>query len=89
MPRLTVPVLTDPPSTVVDALDVPEPLASRRYGERREEPMSASSSRNVGIASLLLGLFAWLGEKFGLITAKVADVMTAASLVTGAIATFG
>jgi hypothetical protein len=51
--------------------------------------MSASSKKNLSIVSLVLGLVAWLGEKFGLITDKVANVMNFGSFVTGAIATFG
>jgi len=49
--------------------------------------MSASARKNYGIASLALGLIAWLGEKFGLIIKQVADWINAASLVAGAIAT--
>jgi hypothetical protein len=51
--------------------------------------MSASSRKNLSIISLVLGLVAWLGQKLHLITEKVADVMTFASLATGAIAMFG
>jgi hypothetical protein len=51
--------------------------------------VSASSRKNLGIASLVLGLIAWLGEELGLITKKVADVMNFASMVAGAAATFG
>lgn len=50
--------------------------------------MSASARRDFGIASLLLGLIAWLGEKYGMITKQVADCINGASLVAGAIATF-
>jgi len=50
--------------------------------------MSASSKKNLGVVSLVLGLVAWLGEKLGLITSKVADVITVGSLVTGAAAVF-
>jgi hypothetical protein len=49
----------------------------------------SSSKKNLGIISFLLGLAAWLGEKLGLITSKIADAITVGSLVTGAIATFG
>ena len=50
--------------------------------------MSVSARKDFGIASLALGLIAWLGEKFGLITKQVADWINAASLVAGAFATF-
>jgi|HubBroStandDraft_6_1064221.scaffolds.fasta_scaffold4355921_1 hypothetical protein len=61
------------------------------HGKRKGRigPMSASSKKNLSIVSLVLGLVAWLGEKFGLITDKVANVMNFGSFVTGAIATFG
>ncbi len=50
--------------------------------------MSSSARKDFGIASLVLGLVAWLGEKLGWITKQVADWITGASLVAGAIATF-
>ncbi len=50
--------------------------------------MQASSKKMLGAASLLLGLFAWLGEKLGLITRQTSDWLNFGSAVTGAIATF-
>ena len=50
--------------------------------------MHASSKKILGLASLLLGLFAWLGEKFGLITRRTAHWANFGSAVTGAIAAF-
>lgn len=50
--------------------------------------MQASSKKFLGVASLLLGLFAWLGEKFGLITQRTADWANFGSAVTGAIVAF-
>ena len=50
--------------------------------------MSAQARKVVGAASLILGLIAWLGEKFGLITRQVADWANFGSAVTGLIATF-
>ena len=50
--------------------------------------MQASSRRIPGVARLLLGLFAWLGEKFGLITQRTADWANLGSAVTGAIVAF-
>jgi hypothetical protein len=51
--------------------------------------VSASSRKNLSIISLALGLVAWLGQKLNLLTEKVADMMTFASLATGAVAVFG
>jgi hypothetical protein len=56
--------------------------------ERKEALMSAQARKVVGAASLILGLIAWLGEKFGLITRQVADWANFGSAVTGLIATF-
>jgi hypothetical protein len=39
----------------------------------RNTAEDASSKKILGLASLLLGLFAWLGEKFGLITRRTTD----------------
>jgi hypothetical protein len=51
--------------------------------------VSASSKKVLGVASLLLGLFAWLGEKLGLVTQRVSDWASFGSAIAGAIATFG
>jgi hypothetical protein len=56
--------------------------------EGRESSVQASTKKAVGVASLLLGLLAWLGERFGLITERVSDWASFGSLVTGVIATF-
>ena len=53
----------------------------------RNAAEDASSKKILGLASLL-GLFAWLGEKFGLITRRTADWANFGSAVTGAIAAF-
>ena len=45
--------------------------------------MQASSKRIPGVARLLLGLFAWLGEKFGLITRRTAGWANFGSAVSG------
>jgi len=50
--------------------------------------VQASSKKILSVANLLLGLFAWLGEKFGLITRRTADRVSFGSATTGAIATF-
>ena len=50
--------------------------------------MRASSKKILGVTSLLLGLFAWLGEKFCLITQRTADWANFGSAVTGAIVAF-
>lgn len=50
--------------------------------------MADDRKKFVGAVSLVLGLFAWLGEKLGWITAKVSDGLTAVSLGLGALATF-
>lgn len=50
--------------------------------------MSAQSRKALSITSLVLGLLAWLGEKFGLITRRAADWANFGSAVTGLIATF-
>jgi hypothetical protein len=42
--------------------------------EREGWRVQASSKKILGVASLLLGLFAWLGEKFGLITQRTAGL---------------
>jgi hypothetical protein len=56
-------------------------------GERRK-PVSAGSRKNLGVASVVLGLIAWMGEKFDVIPRKVAEWINLASIVTGAIAKF-
>jgi hypothetical protein len=45
--------------------------------------VQASSKRIPGVARLLLGLFAWLGEKFGLITRRTAGWANFGSAVSG------
>ena len=50
--------------------------------------MQASSKRIPGVARLLVCLFAWLGENFGLITRRTADWANFGSAVTGVIAAF-
>jgi hypothetical protein len=50
--------------------------------------MSSSSKKVLGVASLLLGLFAWLGERLGLITQRVSDWANVGSTVAGLIAAF-
>ena len=50
--------------------------------------MSAGSRKNLGVASVVLGLIAWMGEKFDVIPRKVAEWINLASIVTGAIAKF-
>lgn len=56
--------------------------------EEGRQGVQASSKKMLGAASLLLGLFAWLGEKLGLITRQTSDWLNFGSAVTGAIATF-
>ena len=50
--------------------------------------MQSSTRKALGVASLLLGLFAWLGEKLGLITRRTSDWLNFGSAATGVIATF-
>ncbi len=63
-------------------------LPSTGRMEREGWRVQASSKKILGVASLLLGLFAWLGEKFGLITQRTADWANFGSAVTGAIVAF-
>jgi hypothetical protein len=64
------------------------PVFRTMWREGRESSVQASTKKAVGVASLLLGLLAWLGERFGLITERVSDWASFGSLVTGVIATF-
>ena len=64
------------------------PSASGSTGIKKGVYVSASSRKNLSIISLVLGLAAWLGQKLDLITEKVADMMTFASLAMGAVAIF-
>jgi len=79
------------------------PFLSCKYGAgmtRRNDPVHRTdgegrgggyrhlSKKILGVASLLLGLFAWLGEKFGLVTRRTADWANFGSAVTGAIVAF-
>jgi hypothetical protein len=50
--------------------------------------MQASSRKALGVASLLLGLFAWLGERLGLITQRTSDWLNLGSAAAGLIAAF-
>jgi hypothetical protein len=61
---------------------------SLRISEGKEALMSAQVRKVVGAASLILGLIAWLGEKFGLITRQAADWANFGSAVAGLVATF-
>ena len=50
--------------------------------------MNGNQKKTAGIASLVLGLFAWISEKLGWISAKVANVLNLVSLGLGALVTF-
>jgi len=50
--------------------------------------VQASTRKILGVASLVLGLLAWLGERLGLITRRTSDLASFGSAVTGVIATF-
>jgi hypothetical protein len=50
--------------------------------------MSPDKKKALGVISLALGLIAWLGERWNLISQRVADLANLISLIAGSIATF-
>lgn len=44
--------------------------------------------KGAGIISLVLGLFAWLGDKYAWFSAKVTETLNVLSLAFGAVTTF-
>jgi len=49
----------------------------------------ANMRKGAGIVSLVLGVLAWLGDRYAWFTAKTSEGLNALSLTFGAVATFG
>lgn len=90
MPHLWVLSLVGASDTVILPRGIPWPLTLwRSMGRKEEEDMEKSTvKKGASVVSLLLGLLAWLGEKFGWISDQAAELLTVGSLASGAVATF-